>query len=118
MDRVHGTLVVTPDNTTPGSEGRLHLDLPRGLSFMAGWKLKVFGRFGVDKVVMMVRGDEGLSVTPKLQVWWKNGVRDHEIRENWHVHIYIIENDILVAILVRPTGQQPPKLPPYQPKLF
>lgn len=119
MDKAAGRLVVTPDATTPGSEGRLYLQLPRDLAFLVGQSFKVFGNFSSDRVVMLVRdGGGNKTVTPNRQVWWKNGVRDHNIRENWAVNLYILENDILIAVLVRPTGETPPQLPPHQPTIF
>lgn len=118
MNSLIGKLVVAPDNSTPGSEGRLYLQLPEELAFYIGQKFRVLGNFHRDGAGLFILSGEGLSVTPKRQIWWKNGVRDHGIRENWRLSIYSLEQSVFVVILSGRTGETPPELPLRQDTLF
>ena len=111
-------LSVTPDNSTPGSEGRLILQLPDELTDFVGKSFKAVGTFGVDSHVMFVTSEMGSTITPKRQFWWKNGVRDHRIRENQKVRVWLLTPDLWVAELIGPTGEIPPALPPRQDLIF
>jgi hypothetical protein len=111
-------LVVTPDNSTPGSEGRLILQLPDEMADYVDKTFKSIGSFGMDNYVMFVSSPLGNKVTPKRQYWWKNGVRDHRIRENQQVRIWLLNPDLWVAQVLGPTGELAPVLPPYQDTLF
>lgn len=111
-------LVVTPDNSTPGSEGRLYLQLPEEMVDYVGKSYKTHGSFGMDAYVMFVISAMGSTVTPKRQFWWKNGVRDHRIRENHLIRIWLLNPDIWVAQVMGTTGELPPVLPPHQDTLF
>lgn len=113
-----GRLVVTPDNSTPGSEGRLYLQFPETMAYLVGNTFKAVGSFSRDSAVMFVATPLGSTVTPKRQFWWKNGVRDHCIRENHHVRIWVLNVGLLVVEVVRPTGESAPVLPPHQDTLF
>lgn len=119
MVPVHtGRLAVAVDRTAPGSEGRLCLTLPPELAELVGRKYRTLGNFTNDKVVTLAEHEDGLTVTPRRQVWWKNGVRDHGIRENWWVDIYVCTPHIVTVVLRGPTGEARPELPPSQQKLF
>lgn len=111
-------LTVTPDNSTPGSEGRLVLQLPEEMTDFVGQTFKAYGSFGMDLYVMFVASPMGSTVTPKRQFWWKNGVRDHRVRENQHVRIWLLTPDTWVVQVTGPTGELAPVLPPYQDTLF
>ncbi len=127
MDSLHyikvapAFVTVVPDNTTPGSEGRLCLRFVEELAQeLAGSRFVDHGTFGQD-AVMLVRTadpDKGRAVTPQGQIWWKNGVRDHGVRRNWHAKVYVLEPNLLVVMLARPTEDPAPKLPPAQAVLF
>lgn len=111
-------LVVTPDNSTPGSEGRLVLQLPDAMADYVGKTFKTHGTF-MDAYVMFVTSPTGNhTVSPKRQVWWKNGVRDHRVRENQQVRVWLLTPDVWVAQVIGPTGELPPALPPRQDTLF
>lgn len=118
MDTYEAKLVVTPDNTTPGSQGRLYLQLPEEMKDYVGKSFKVHGSFGLDSYVMFTISPVGSTVTPKRQFWWKNGVRDHRIRENQLVRVWLLTPDIWVAQAMGSTGETPPALPPVQDTLF
>jgi hypothetical protein len=111
-------LTVTPDNSTKGSEGRLVLQLPEEMADYVGKTFKALGSFGIDGYVMFVTSPLGSTVTPKRQFWWKNGVRDHRIRENQQIRIWLINPDLWIAQVIGPTGEMPPVLPPFQPVFF
>ncbi len=111
-------LRVVPDATTPGSEGRLCLQLPEALEPLVGRKFRAVGNFSRDDYVMMIEGEDGKTVTPHRQVWWKNGVRDHNIRRHFLVEVYMISTRLWVVALAAPTNEPPPILPPHQELLF
>lgn len=111
-------LVATPDNSTPGSEGRLYLLLPEEMVSFIGRSFKSSGNFSLMDAVLFVTSLTGSTVTPKRQFWWKNGVRDHNIRENHKVRIWVLTPDLWVAQLIEPTGEPSPILPPHQDILF
>lgn len=111
-------LVVTPDNSTPGSEGRLYLQLPDALKSFVGKTFKAVGNFGQHDAIILVATISGHAITPKLQFWWKNGVRDHNIRENHRVRVWLLTESLWTIQLIEPTGEAPPVLPPHQDLLF
>lgn len=125
-----GKLSVAVDRTTPGSEGRLVLTLPEEYLRMVGHEYSPVGNFLRDRTIMLLRSahpprpDTCKVVTPKRQIWWKNGVREHGIRENYNVNVYAMGDDvdfvprIVVVELTTPTGEPKPKLPPQQTFLF
>jgi hypothetical protein len=110
-------LVVTPDNSTPGSEGRLYLQLPDAMANYVGKVFMTLGTFGVGYVVFTAHPD-GHTVSPKRQFWWKNGVRDHKVTENHIVRIWVLTPFLWLAEVIGPTGERPPILPPRQITLF
>jgi hypothetical protein len=119
VDRFPGRLVVTPDNSTPGSEGRLCLLFPAKLTMQyGGKKFRAIGHLATDKALMFAAHENGNTITEKGVYWWKNGVRDHGIRENYNVWIWSISESLFVVELVNPTGEPKPDLPPFQPTLF
>jgi hypothetical protein len=117
---VVGRLSVTPDNSTSGSEGRLCLTFPPELADeIGGNSYNVRGNFAVDLGVLLVQAhDAPHSISPRMQMWWKNGVRDHGIREHWHVNIYIVSHKHILVTLDKPTGEPVPALPPRQITVF
>lgn len=125
INLVRTKLIVVPDNSTPSSEGRLCLQLPvpsnEQLSSLdpdhwVGTKWAVSGSWATAMV--FTQSPDGKTVSPRSQLWWKNGVRDHGIRRNYWVDLYIISRDLMVAALVMPTDDIPPALPPTQMVLF
>lgn len=118
MQVLDGKIIVTPDNTTGGSEGRIYLQLPEEMSTYVDQRVKVVGVLGKDGAALLIISGEGLKVTPRRQIWWKNGVRDHRVRENWHVRVYILEQNLFVVTMRKPTGEPAPQLPPGQDTLF
>lgn len=118
MNIFRAKLVVTPDNTAPGSEGRLCLQFSEEMQSYIEERVKVVGSFGKDGAAMFIVSGEGLKVTPKRQIWFKNGVRDHLIRENWWVNVYILEKNLFVVALRCVTGEDRPRLPLRQDVLF
>jgi hypothetical protein len=118
VDVFDAKLVVTPDNSTKGSEGRIYLLLPEAMASFVGHSYRAVGSFSVDDAVMFVASPTGSTVTPRRQYWWKNGVRDHGIRENHSVRIWVLSFELWVAALVAPTGEPAPVLPPHQDLLF
>ncbi len=113
-----GKLIVTPDNSTPGSEGRLYLQFPEFLAGLVGRKYRPCGHFYKDGAILLVSSGEGLVITSRRQMWWKNGVREHNIRENWEADIHVLKTELLVVELTRRTGEPAPVLPPHQEYLF
>lgn len=111
-------LIVTPDNTTPGSEGRLYLQLPEQMFVFVGRKYRPCGNFASDGAILLVASGEGLTVSPRRQIWWKNGVREHGIHENWMADVHVLKAELLVVELTRRTGEPPPVLPPRQLHIF
>lgn len=111
-------LVVTPDNSTPGSEGRLYLQLPEAMEPFVGKMFRMVGNFSRDDAVIFIASPNGSTITPKRQVWWKNGVRDHNIRANHHVRVWVLNEGLWVTEVIRPTGEPSPVLPPHQDTLF
>lgn len=119
-------LAVYPDSTTPGSEGRLCLQLPKELTDELGGNCyHVRGRLGTDNAILLVHdslipsdGHDSKCVTPRMQIWWKNGVRDHGIRENWWTKVYLLDRACLVVMLDKVTGEPKPVLPPRQETVF
>lgn len=118
MNILRAKLVITPDNTAPGSEGRICLQLPEDMQTYVDERVKVVGCLGKDGAAMFIVSGEGLKITPRRQVWFKNGVRDHQVRENWFVNMYVLEKNLFVATMVRPTGETAPVLPLRQDTLF
>jgi hypothetical protein len=118
VDLFDGKLVVTPDNSTPGSEGRLYLLLPEEMARFIGHSYRAVGNFSRDDAVMMIASPVGNTVTPKRQFWWKNGVRDHNVRENHNVRIWVLALELWIVMLTSPTGEPAPVLPPHQDLLF
>lgn len=117
MHICEGRLTVVPDNTTPGSSGRLCLQLPEEFGTEAGSKFKQVGNFGDDGGAMFIRAGEGTTLTPRRQMWWKNGVRDQKVREDWKVTIYVLEDFLFVVWLYSRIGTTR-QLPPVQDVLF
>lgn len=117
MHIYEGKLTVVPDNTTPGSSGRLCLQLPEEFATEVGSKFKQVGNFGEDGGSMFIRAGEGTTLTPRRQMWWKNGVRDQKVREDWKVMVYALEDFLFVVRLFQRTGNAP-VLPPVQDVLF
>lgn len=113
-----GKLVIAVDRTSPGSEGRLCLLLPVEFSHLIGKRYRAVGHFTNDGALMLVENQDGNTITPRRQYWWKNGVRDHGVRENWEVEVYEVVKGLLVVVLVRPSGDPAPVLPPHQDLLF
>jgi hypothetical protein len=111
-------LVVTPDNTTKGSEGRLYLQLPDLMVDFIGRKYRTCGQFSRDGAILLVSSGDGLTISPRRQIWWKNGVREHGIRENWEADVHVLKTELLVVELTRRTGEPAPFLPPHQEYLF
>ncbi len=115
-----GKLVVTTDAGTPGSEGRLYLQLPSFFDAYVDHYYRSVGCFATDGGVLLVRekGIDGPRITPRRQYWWKNGVRDHRLRVNWDVFVFVPHPDLWAVMLVLPTGEEPPKLPSRQLTVF
>lgn len=119
---IRARLTVVLDNLTPGSEGRLCLTFPKELADEIGGNCyHVRGHLETDNAILLVHSslidpthDEAKCITTRMQLWWKNGVRDHGIRQNWYVNIYFLDRACLVVMLDRPTGDPKPKLPPQQ----
>lgn len=119
-------LVVVPDTTTAGSEGRLCLQFPKELSDDIGGNCyHVRGHLTTDNCILLVHDSriipgepDSRCITPRMQMWWKNGVRDHGIRENWYVNVYVLDRACLVVMLDKPTGDPKPALPPQQLTVF
>lgn len=111
-------LVATPDNSTPGSEGRLYLQLPAEMCSFVGKTFRAVGNFSRDDAVMMVATPNGSTITPKRQFWWKNGVRDHGIRHNHNVRVWVLTDGHWLAEVLSKTGEPSPVLPPHQDVLF
>lgn len=111
-------LVVTPDNSTRGSEGRIYLLLPAEMEKFVGLKYRCVGVLSRDDALIMIPSPEGSTITPKRQFWWKNGVRDHGIRRNHSVRIWMLEYGYWFLMLTGQTDEDPPQLPPYQDILF
>lgn len=118
VDTHDARLIATPDNTTPGSEGRLYLLLPESMEAFVGKTFRAVGSFSKDDAVMFVASPIGSAITPKRQYWWKNGVRDHNIRHNHKIRVWVISECIWIAQVLGPTGEPPPVLPPHQDILF
>jgi hypothetical protein len=118
VDVFEGRLVVTPDNATAGSEGRVYLLLPEEMNQFVGRLYRPLGNLGRDGYLMMVESAEGKTVTPKRQIWWKNGVREYGIRQNHHVKFWILGLEVWVVQLMGYTDDPVPDLPPYQQLLF
>lgn len=118
MPAFPGKVIVAVDRTTPGSEGRLYLQLPSDLQWMVGRHFAVYGNLGDDKSILLVPKEGGKVITPRRQLWWKNGVQEHKIRENWVVNLTAYDQFAVVVNLVAPTGEPKPVLPPAQDKLF
>lgn len=85
----------------------------------------VRGHLATDNAVLLVHStlidsshEESKCITPRMQLWWKNGVRDQGIRQNWYVHVYILDRACLVVMLDRPTEDKKPDLPPEQMTVF
>jgi hypothetical protein len=116
-------LIVVPDPTTMGSEGRLCLQLPLDSEFLGkdhwlGKHYKAVGYWGDLGAVMLVESPDGKTVSPRSQLWWKNGVRDHGVRQNYWVDLYMLRANLMVVTLCEPTEDIPPVLPPFQPSIF
>lgn len=112
-------LTVYPDKSAPGSEGRLCLQLdPERFPYLKERTFECVGNFKRLGAVMLVEHPEGNSITPRFQYWWKNGVRDHGIRQNWLCSVDMVTTSIAVVVLVEPTEEPPPELPPSQVFLF
>jgi hypothetical protein len=111
-------LVVTPDNSTPGSEGRLYLLFPEEMSEHVGKQFRSVGNFSRDDAILLIQSPAGSAITPRRQLWWKNGVRDHFVRENHHVRIWILSEVLWAVEVLRSTGERSPVLPPHQDTLF
>lgn len=118
MNIFRAKLAVVPDNTTPGSSGRLCLHLPEEMASYVGQRLKTVGSLGKDGAAMFIVSGEGLKMTPNRQIWFKNGVRDHGVRENWKVNIYVLEQNLFVVTMQSKTGEPAPDLPPVQETFF
>lgn len=118
FERLQGKLIVTPDSTTPGSEGRLYLQFPTEFEPMVGRSFRTLGTFRADRGILLVRDSGGCALTPRRQMWWKNGVRDHGLRENWWVWVYPLDHDFLAVLLKEMTGEPMVALPPKQDTLF
>ena len=123
MHTATGQLKVVPDNTTSGSEGRLCLQLPDEMAYLKGKQFTTMGVFSRDRCVVLLPF-KGLatirhgSVTDNLRFWWKNGVRDHGIRESYDVTLYRVDSGELIIILKHQVAGFVPKLPPHQETLF
>ncbi len=111
-------LTVVADNSTPGSSGRLCLQLPEEMAGYVGQRMKTVGSFGKDGAVMFIVSGEGLKVTANHQIWFKNGVRDHNVRENWKNVVYILEQNLFVVTMYVKMDTPVPDLPPVQETLF
>lgn len=116
-------LVVVPDPTAVGSEGRLCLQLPTDTEFLSkdhwlGRHYKAIGYWAELGAVMLVESPDGKTVSPRSQLWWKNGVRDHGVRQNYWITLYMLRANLLVAALAEPTDDVPPVLPPRQQSIF
>ena len=114
-------LLVVPDNTEKGSTGRLCLETRDVLPIGSTWR--TVGHFARDSAIMLIEDPTGHTVTPRGQLWWKNGVRDHGIRENWWVTLVVVYTfprsaKIVLVTLAETTTEVPPTLPPFQPQLF
>lgn len=117
MKLYEGKLTVVPDKTTPGSSGRLCLQLPEDFGTQVGMQYRQVGTFGVDGAAMFIRSVDGSTITPRRQMWWKNGVRDQRLRQGWKVNIFVLEDALFVVTLVSPIGERL-KLPSIQQLLF
>lgn len=121
-------MIVVPDATTPGSEGRLCLQLPvptgevlaeLSPDWWQGMTWRPVGNLGRDQWMMLVNDPEGKVVSPRSQIWWKNGVREYGIRQNHWCCLYILNpSELIVVRLLETTDDIPPVLPPHQPTIF
>lgn len=102
------------------------LQFPKDLTDEIGGNCyHVRGHLGTDNAILLIHDSkidahdsDSKCVTPRMQMWWKNGVRDHGVRQNWFVNVYMLDRACLVIMLDKPTEDPAPKLPPKQETLF